>query len=220
MGTIGFTDTETTSVRPDRRAWEVAVIERTPGGEDRPHHWFIDIRDLDLGNADLRALRVGGFHDRHPQMTGDFLGRPSDPMAICPVPDVAGVRVGRELPVLLEVEQVTRGAILAGHVVSFDMEVLGARMRANGICPAWDHVPVEVMSLAAGRLAASADRHEQAGDAEAAWVLRQIAQPPWDCVALSTQLGVDVPSEGELHAAMVDAAWFRDVYDAAMGGAR
>src|SRR5207247_40224 len=59
-----FIDTETTSLRPDRRAWEVGIIVREErllvhptgpdviGVEEREYQFFVDHRDLDLGNAD------------------------------------------------------------------------------------------------------------------------------------------------------------------------
>ena len=67
MTRIVFLDTETTSLRWDRRAWEVGLIVRDPGRDDQEHHWFIDIRDLDLGNADLMSLKIGRFYERHPE---------------------------------------------------------------------------------------------------------------------------------------------------------
>ncbi len=63
---IVFIDTETTSLRPDRRAWEVGLIRREPGRPDAEHRWLIAADDLDLGNADSFALGVGRFYDRHP----------------------------------------------------------------------------------------------------------------------------------------------------------
>src|SRR5258708_5973142 len=68
---IAFLDTETTSLRPDRRAWEIAVIARDEAVRDKEHTWFIDADHLDLGNADLMSLKIGGFHDRHPQFRDD-----------------------------------------------------------------------------------------------------------------------------------------------------
>jgi hypothetical protein len=44
---ICFIDTETTSLRPDRRAWEIGIIAREFGHDDVEHHWFIEAGDLD-----------------------------------------------------------------------------------------------------------------------------------------------------------------------------
>src|SRR5688572_15364551 len=70
-----FADTETTSLRPGRRVWEIGAIVRPAGGtraDDKEHLWFIDIDELELGEADLRSLEISGFYDRHPQMQPEW----------------------------------------------------------------------------------------------------------------------------------------------------
>lgn len=124
-------DTETTSLRHDRRAWDVALIRRTPDG-DVEHQWFIVADDLDLGGADLAALRIGRFHQRHPQYTG------------------GGAE--EEWALLDQVEELTRDAVLLGSHPAFDMDTLAPRMRANGVCPSWHYRPVDVPVLALGVL--------------------------------------------------------------------
>jgi hypothetical protein len=119
---IVFIDCETTSLRPDRRAWEVAVILRRPDRPDQEESWFVEWHDLDLGNADLASLKFGRFYERRPQgrrCAGGYVLPPA------------------EEDVLLQVEEWTRGAILMGSNPSFDAETLAARMRARGICPSW-----------------------------------------------------------------------------------
>ncbi len=167
MTRLAFLDTETTSLRPDRRAWEIGLIvrdERWPGREDSLS-WFIDREDLDLGNADERALDVGRFYQRHSQFGAG-----------------AGV-AHREREVLEVVERMTRGAVVVGAVPWFDTDVLDQRMRWHGILPSWHYALVDVKALAAGAkklpppwrlddcLAAfgltydEADRHTALGDA-------------------------------------------------------
>jgi hypothetical protein len=126
---IAFVDCETTSLRPDRRAWEIAVIFRQPGQPDHEQSWMIEKDHLDLGEADLQSLKVGGFFDRHGQ------GRLFD-----------------ESTALSAVEQLTRGAILMGSNPSFDAETLATRMRFNGICPSWHYHLEDVPTLATGWL--------------------------------------------------------------------
>jgi len=125
---IAFVDCETTSLRYDRRAWEIAVILRRDGYPDHEASWLIDSDDLDLGNADVASLRVGGFYDRHPGTAFS------------------------ERDALLRVEELTRGAILMGSNPSFDAEVLAARMRAHGICPSWHYHLEDVPTMALGWL--------------------------------------------------------------------
>jgi len=198
---VCFIDTETTSLRHDRRAWEIGIIART-NGIDTEHHWFIDINDLDLGNADVMSLKIGRFYDRHPQARLDK--------------DFAGPEVDDELDVLYEVETVTRGAHLVGAVVSFDADVLSQRMRANGICPSWHYHVVDVEALAAGwlhRHAAVLENRE--ATIEEATALRRLASPPWKSDDLSAALGITV-SEEDRHTALGDAKWARAIYDAVM----
>lgn len=136
--TLVFIDTETTSLRPDRRAWEIGLIRREPGKEDVEHTWFVHPEDLDLGNADLMSLKIGKFFDRHPNYRLDQ--------------EPGGWDTPDEGDVLEAVEGLTRGAILVGAVPNFDAEVLGTRMRAIGIPPSWHYHLVDVETLAAGAL--------------------------------------------------------------------
>jgi DNA polymerase III epsilon subunit-like protein len=200
MTNIVFIDTETTSLRHDRRAWEIGAILRRPGREDVEHHWFIDTDFLDLGNADVMSLKIGRFYDRHPQAR---MGE-----------DEAFGQVQDEIDVLHEIEAVTRGAHLIGAVVSFDADVLGQRMRANGICPSWHYHLIDVEALSAGwlnRHAAVLENREATLDE--ATGLRRIARPPWKSDDLSAALGITVSDE-DRHTALGDARWARAIYDA------
>lgn len=202
--TICFIDTETTSLRADRRAWEIGIIARQPDGTQVDHHWFIDAMDLDLGNADVKSLEIGRFYDRHPQYQ---LGREAD-----------YAETEAEGDALREVEAITRGAHLVGAVVSFDADVLGQRMRAHGICPSWHYHLCDVEALAAGFIHAHAAALEKGGAAlDEARRLRQLASPPWKSDDLSAALGITV-SEEERHTALGDAKWAMRIYDAVMGG--
>ncbi len=139
-----FIDTETTSLRPDRRAWEVAIIVRDETGKDTEHSWFVHPGDLDLGNADLMSLKIGKFYERHPAFND-------------PHPNPFGIDTGSRIEafVMDDVERLTRGATIVGAVPNFDTEVLGQRMRANGYCPAWHYHLIDVETLAAGQLRAA-----------------------------------------------------------------
>lgn len=167
-----FLDTETTSLRPDRRAWEIGLIARLEGRDDDVEHsWMVEIDDLDLGNADLISLNIGRFYERHPQIAEAY---------------VQYANLVSEYVALAEVETITRGATIIGAVPNFDTEVLGIRMRARGICPSWHYHLIDVETLAAGHrqlppkwdfdklLAlygleyAEADRHTALGDARMA----------------------------------------------------
>lgn len=203
-----FVDCETTSLRPDRRAWEVGLIVRE-GGHDTEHVGFVDQADLDLGNADLMSLKVGRFHERHPQASGTE-GKGS----------AGRGGVLSEQRWMTELEKLTRGAHLVGAVVNFDAEVLAARMRAHGICPSWHYHLCCVENLAAGWLQRQAAVLEnRQATLDDATELRRLASPPWKSDELSAALGVTA-SEEDRHTALGDARWARDIYDAVMGGAR
>jgi hypothetical protein len=164
-----FLDTETTSLRHDRRVWDIGLITRDEDGKDVESQWFIDIDDLDLGNADLMSLKIGKFYERHPQARTGVEPLWSDTHS--------------EMDVMTKVETITRGATIVGAVPWFDTDVLGQRMRANEQCPSWHYHLVDVETLAAGAfrlpppwnfdkvLAAysltydEADRHTALGDA-------------------------------------------------------
>lgn len=183
-----FIDTETTSLRPDRRAWEIAVILRQPGHPDDERCWFIDAADLDLGNANLGSLRIGRFFDRHPQYCGD--------------PEPHGYMA--EYDVLRQVEALTRDAYLVGAVPSFDAEVLGIRMRARGICPAWHYHLQDFDTLIVGYLAGQG---------------KPVPALPWESDDLSRLIGVEPPGEAERHTALGDARWAARVWDAVLKSA-
>ena len=199
---ICFIDCETTSLRHDRRAWEIGIIARASDGGETEHHWFVGAEDLDLGNADVMSLKIGRFYERHPQPSAHWTtGLPV---------------VSSEATALRDVEAVTRGAHLVGAVVSFDADVLSQRMRANGICPSWHYHVVDVEALAAGwlhRHAAVLENRE--ATIEEATALRRLASPPWKSDDLSAALGITV-SEEDRHTALGDAKFARAIYDAVM----
>lgn len=207
MTRIVAIDTETTSLRADRRAWEIGAIVRGPGGEDREHVWLIAAEDLDLGNADLFSLNVGRFYQRHPQardgalgLTGKYPGTVSERRA------------------LSDIESLTRDAHLVGAVVNFDADVLSARMRAHGICPSWHYHLLDSEALAVGYLSGS----PAFGQSPAGSKQQEVADligPPWKSGDLSAALGITV-SEEERHTALGDARWALRIYDAVMGGQR
>jgi hypothetical protein len=184
-----YVDTETTSLRADRRAWEIAVIARDERGHDTEHTWLIEAGDLDLGNADLMSLKIGRFYDRHPQASAHWTG--------------GMPQVYRESRALAEAEEVTRGAHLVGAVISFDADVLGQRMRAHGICPSWHYHIQDFETLIAGYLRGQG---------------KPVPALPWKSDDLSRLIGVEPPGEDERHTALGDARWARRAWDAVMGG--
>lgn len=188
MTRIVFLDTETTSLRPDRRAWDIGLIVRD-GGRDVEHQWFVGADDLDLGNADPFALKIGRFYERHPSYN-DATG---DPWA---------AELGHgEYSMLREVERLTRGAHLVGAVPNFDAEVLSKRMRKYGIAPSWHYHLQDIETLVVGYLRGQG---------------KPAPELPFRSDDISRLIGVEPPGDDERHTALGDAGWARAVWDRVM----
>jgi hypothetical protein len=128
------------------------------------------------------ALKIGKFYERHPQARTDREASYTD--------------VEAEDEAMAALEVVTRGATIVGAVPWFDTDVLGQRMRANGICPSWHYHLVDVETLAAGALRMA---------------------PPWDFDKLLGEVGLTY-DEADRHTALGDARMVRDLYDAVLRG--
>ena len=214
MTPICAVDTETTSLRPDRRAWDVALIRRDDEGERRVQ-FFIELNDIDLPDADPFSLDVGKFWERHPEAVkvraGESLVRDDDDgvwsvwsgLGDRTLFDVPSGSVVGAVTAAHIVAAVTHGAHLIGAVPNFDAEVLAALLRDNGLTPTWHYHLVDVEALAVGWLCA--------------WDGRS-GIPPWRSDDISTALGVPPPAKDTRHTALGDAAWALAIYDHITGG--
>lgn len=188
---IVFVDTETDSLAPTRKAWEVALIRRNPHtGLDDELHFFVRIN---LKDSDPFALSVGGFYDRHPQGRAlsrfeiGSVGKPCEPQGRLLTTTEAAQRIASW----------THGAHLVGCVPSFDAFTFDRMMRAEGILPGWSHHLIDVQTLAVGWLAAQG---------------RKIPIP-WRSDDLAAACGVPPLSPDDRHTALGDARWARDWFD-------
>lgn len=197
MERLVFIDTETTSLRHDRRIWDVGLITRENGLQIE-RQMFVDASDLDLGNADPFSLKVGRFYDRHPNM----LVWNAELRA----------QMGSERAVMQEIESITRGAHLIGAIVSFDAEGIAARMRACGIAPSWHHHLIDIEALCVGYLSGlGLGLVGTKGERPA------IIAPPWRSDELTKAMGVESAPETDRHTAIGDARWAMRMYDKVMG---
>ena len=202
MTPIVFIDTETTSLRPDRRAWEVGMIRRADHRDaDQETSFFIHIDDIDLPNADPFALDVGRFWQRHPQAVTD--ARVGYEVHDFEDTSMWSTLRGEVLDAGTAAQVVrlwTHGAHLVGAVPSFDAEVLAALLRDNWLTPTWHYHLIDVENLAVGWLAG-----------RGATVL-----PPWKSADLSRMVGVDAATDEERHTALGDARWAARIFDRVM----
>ena len=197
-----FIDTETTSLRPDRKAWDISMIRRDENGDDIETQFNVHISNLDLANADPFSLNIGRFWERHPDASRvvdggriSYARWSVDEGSAWDVP--RGTVVG-----CFDAAQIvlawTHGAHLVGAVPSFDAEVLGNLLREEGLMPAWHHHLIDVEALAVGFLAGT-------------------ATPPWKSDDLAKAIGVEPAADNERHTALGDARWAMRIYDRVMG---
>lgn|SRR5574341_395620 len=191
---IVILDTETTSLRRDRRAWEIGMIRIDTTGEQEVG---IYVTDVDLSNADTMSLNIGRFYERHPQYRADLRTDDHD--------------VWDEAEAALCVEGWTRGAHIVGAVPNFDTEVLGDMLFRHRLVAAWHYHLTDVETLVAGYLLGKGvapslpwksedlsraigvdpdgfDRHTALGDCR--WILAQLRVVAPELIAAAQTGGV------------------------------
>jgi len=133
---LAFVDTETTSLFPDREAWEIAVVRREVDGEERSWSCFLSV---DVMRADPQALAIGGYYRRHPA-------------GVQTVANIGGF-VDKLTPNSMAAQNIaalTHGATIVGACPWFDTYTLEQLLRDNGYQPAWHYRLRDVEALAAG----------------------------------------------------------------------
>ena len=198
-------DTETTGLHAARRPWDVALIVRDDTDtHDQELQWIVHPYDLDLGNADPRALEIGGFWERYPyaqhlRTFGD-LRTPAYRLPALP----PGKEVRRLEDILRDVQYATRDrATILGSNPNFDMSTLEAMMLEFNLAPRWHYHGEDVPTLIKGWLMGNGgplpvDQHKRSD-------------------ALCRMIGVE-PDDYPRHTAIGDCRMFRDAYDALLRG--
>jgi hypothetical protein len=221
MTPLVFLDTETTSLGPTRKVWEVGMIRRDEFGQ-RETSFMIKVS---LDAADPVSLAVGRFYERHPQ--GIALSRASR-RSNQPAPTQPTVN---GYDAASRVAEWTHGAHIVGAVPNFDSEVLERFLRGHGLIPAWHYHLIDVKALAVGFLNGRRHRQNQIVDLYplenngdpapglVRWDTQAVDQPPWSSDGLSLECGVEPATEQERHTAMGDARWAMRLYDAITGAA-
>jgi hypothetical protein len=192
-----FVDTETTSLRHDRRIWEIGMIRRDETGDTEIG---IYVADVDLSEADPYSLEIGGFHERHPLCRPKAAG---DTNLILGEQDAAAI-----------VRDWTHKAHLVGTVPNFDAEGLAGLMRRVWMCPTWHYHLIDAETMAIGWLHAWQSL-EPLEDEDGNPAARPLGLP-WDSDAVSKSCGVD-STLFPRHTALGDARWARALYDRVTG---
>lgn len=187
MATIAIIDTETTSLRPDRLAWEVAYAISVDGAKPTLHQHFIAVP---TDGADEVALRIGRYYERHPRPFGDATNSRT-PQTARSEAAVAAV-LARDL----------HGAILAGSNPSFDDYTLRAMLARHGFAPTWNYRSIDVITLAAGWLMAAEPEPAKPDER---------LRLPWKSDEISAMLGIE-PDEEKRHTAAGDVDWAMRVF--------
>lgn len=199
MTDLCFIDTETTGLHPTlHKIWEVAIIKRTPSGDNSHLLLQIDV-DTDMGNADPFALNIGKFWERYKK---NGYWEPQDFRVDGDKVDLELIPENGELCSPIEaarlIREFTHGAHLIGNCVSFDAERLGTLLRENWQTPTWHYHVIDIEPMIIGY-------------AKAAGISFPL---PYKSDELTNWLGVEEPSEEFRHTAMGDAIWVMRQWDA------
>lgn len=200
---IVYLDTETGGLRVDDRPWEVALIVEQ---DSQIEQYLFHVSDFRPGDADQKALELGGFYDRHP------LWAPDENLANLAIagPDLdLPVRhhVAPEAAVVHAVEQLTRRLPVVGCNPGFDtFRILERAFARHGFATTWHYRPICATTYAA----AIADR-ARAHRGEPPLPL------PWTNEVVGAALGVPRDGSGTVHTGLADAHYARNLLRAARG---
>lgn len=131
-----FLDIEATALDVfSARPWEIAMIERWPGGSER--HTLILVADVDLADADPESLRIGRFEERHgPSSPGHWLSE-----------EMAALWVSRRME---------KGCTVVGsNVAGYDLPILASMLGRHGHPAGWHHHPIDLVTWTQAKEASS-----------------------------------------------------------------
>jgi hypothetical protein len=129
-----FVDTETTSLRPDREIWEIAMIRRELTGTESTVNIMIEVH---LNNADPVSLNIGKFWERHPD--GQYMKNGN----------TKGYTVSKKEAAAM-IFAMTFESQLVGAIPSFDANGMETLLRSQGFIPMWHHRLICVESMTVG----------------------------------------------------------------------
>jgi DNA polymerase III epsilon subunit-like protein len=177
----------------------VFIDTETTGLHAERRAWEIGLIVRDPGKPDVENILYVQTTDldlEHAQedalQIGGFYNRHPDLK-----PPSLRVATWSEHDALLVVEDITHGAHLVGAMTHFDAQTLANRMAPNGLTPSWHYHLIDIESMLLGY---------QAGN-------NYEVSVPWKSHTLSDLMGVPPTPKEDLHTAIGDARWVRDVWD-------
>lgn len=185
-----FLDIEATSLDVwSARPWEIAMIERWPGGGER--RTLLQVSDVDLCYADPESLEVGRFEERHVD----------DGRARWLPEELAALWVARRLR--METEAWGRPLLVGSAVGTYDAPILAGMLARHGYVPEWHHHPIDLVTWTQAR--------------ESMSPFQTVSLRDLGSYDLSRSVGVEPPAPDVAHTAMGDALWIRAWWDAVKG---
>lgn len=165
---VVIVDVETTSLDPHERVvWDVGLVIREVDGTYTEQQFFVSLTQREIDRANPKSLDIGGFYERYNEYEALSKGT-----------------------VAHHVQDVTRGALLAGICVDFDAVSLDNLLRSVGLVPEWDYHLVDIRTLAVGYL------NGKSPDS---------VDFPSDQDTVADLLGIDPIEEEDRHTALGDA---------------
>ena len=203
---IAFVDTETTGLDPRLHdAWEIAIIRREAGREDREH--LFQVR-TSLTDADPKALEIGRHKERFCVAAGEFAIE-------LPTATVGTPSHLTEADLLHDLMALLDGATLVGSNPAFDDRFLTKMFNEAGLPTRWHYRTVDIATLAVGHLYGQAyTLTKQNCGAEYYSRADNLLADGWKSYELSRLMGIEPPTADAAHTALGDARWARDVFDA------
>lgn len=129
MRDVVIVDTETDGLHPERQVWEFAAVRIKPDGTEISR--FKAMVPITLNKfSDPMALQIGKFYQRYEY--------PAYPLA------------NREIST--KIAHITQGALWAGIVPSFDVEVVQRYLTGHGLALAHHYKLMDVLTAAQGAL--------------------------------------------------------------------
>lgn len=167
-------DTETTGLYPDQGhvVTEIAlVIPNDEFTEMQPYYWLFELTGPEIQAATEKAMKINGYHKK----IADDL-------------PCTTVSIAQRGEVAQQIQEITRGHILAGMNCAFDAQFTRKFMIDRDVTPEWNYHLFEIESACVGYLG-------------------KAAPFPWKSSTLAKAMGIEPLPANRVHGALEDAIW-------------